>query len=141
MRTCGRRGGDSTRAAAGKQPRDSLGKNDPDTFSLAHQHALSSISLVDPIPYLFRSLDSSATSLNTGGELTPADLASRHRCCSESNASRLSRPWSWMENRIKCRRKLSSLVGSNDKLAAQAKEWYFSNSLRTAWRLSSALPG
>src|SRR5689334_5943455 len=43
------------------------------------QHILSSMSLVDPIPYLFWSLDKTATSFKTGVMFTPAALALRHR--------------------------------------------------------------
>ena len=60
------------------------------------------MSLVDPIPYLFESLQRSATSRSTGVESTPEFLASRQRSWSHSRASRLSRPWSLIENRSTC---------------------------------------
>src|SRR5207244_9118776 len=97
---------------------------------MAHLALLTSICFVDPIPYLFSSLDSSATSFKMGFVLSPAEAAFRHRSCSHTRASRLSLPWSFIENRTKCCRNCSGVIGSNGRLAAHANALYSLNKLR-----------
>jgi len=96
---------------------------------------------VEPMPYLFLSLDSSATSRSTGPGFTPALPASRQRSWRHSRASRLSRPWSLSENNSRCRRRFSSSVGLERKLAAQAKALYSTKRALIASRSSSVLRG
>lgn len=92
---------------------------------------------MEPIQYFLLSLDSIATSRNTGPGSIPELLASRQRSWSHSSASRQSRPWSLSENSTRCWRSFSSSVAPNGRLAAQAKALYSTNRALIAWRSSS----
>ena len=68
--------------------------------------------LVEPMPNLFSSLDNAAACSRIEAVPTPTEAAVRHRSWSKRIASRVSVPWSLIENRTRCRRKDASVVGA-----------------------------
>ena len=101
------------------------------TFSGADQpRCFKSIWHVDPMPNRLIELDMLATSVSRGARSILAAFASAQISCSVNKASRLSRPWSWIEKRISRLRNPSTLAGTLERVAAQAKEVCSTNSFR-----------